>query len=341
MILEKLHAGLEPAYEAFLARRPDALFYHGLRYRDFLRAMVGGEDKYYIAHENGSIHAVLPSFWKTTPDGIVVNSLPFYGSHGSVLADDAVSAGLVREGFLAEVREPGVLCACLVGLPGQELPDGDLKDQRTGQWTPIPADDFDKAFAASIDSSARRNVSKARRAGITWETRNTPDGFALLEDIHRENMSTIGGLAKDPAFFRLIPQGFRPGEDYDLWVARSAAGEPMAAMLIFYFKDTVEYFVPGTYLRFRDEQPLPLLIWEAFRAASFRGLRWWNWGGTWGSQDGVYRFKAKWGAEDRPYEYRIFLNQADLLKRDRAYLSALAPGYYVVPYSALEAPGGI
>ena len=34
-----------------------------------------------------------------------------------------------------------------------------------------------------------------------------------------------------------------------------------------------------------------------------KGLKHWNWGGTWETQEGVMAFKRKWGAIDKKYFY--------------------------------------
>ncbi len=70
--------------------------------------------------------------------------------------------------------------------------------------------------------------------------------------------------------------------------------------------------------------------------ASRRGFEWWNWGGTWESQVGVYRFKKKWGADERRYDYHIQLNDASVLSWPREKILETFPNFYVAPFSALK-----
>ena len=57
---------------------------------------------------------------------------------------------------------------------------------------------------------------------------------------------------------------------------------------------------------YRSEQPLSVLIFRAMQdAIKEKGSKHWNWGGTWKSQHGVYRFKSRWGAHDNKYRYHI------------------------------------
>src|SRR5262249_50766173 len=149
-----------------------------------------------------------------------------------------------------------------------------------------------------IDGSARRNVRKAEAAGITITVDNA--AFAFLEACHVENMRVIGGKAKPHQFFELVPRCLREDSDFALYVARHR-GNLVAALLVLFHAQTAEYFVPVVAEEHRSSQALPLIIYEAARDAVTRGMRRWNWGGTWTSQEGVYRFKRKWGAIDRPY----------------------------------------
>ena len=66
------------------------------------------------------------------------------------------------------------------------------------------------------------------------------------------------------------------------------------------------------------------------------GKTYWNWGGTWRTQEGEYRFKRKWGAEDHSYRYFVWLRDRSILKRSPTEIVQAYPGFYVVPFDALE-----
>jgi hypothetical protein len=70
--------------------------------------------------------------------------------------------------------------------------------------------------------------------------------------------------------------------------------------------------------------------------AAARGYRWWNWGGTWPSQTGVYRFKRKWSTMEQRYDYAVQLNDHSLLDWPPARFASEMPGFYAVPFSALR-----
>lgn len=112
----------------------------------------------------------------------------------------------------------------------------------------------------------------------------------------------------------------------------------IAALLVFYYNRTAEYYMPVISAEHRPLQPLSLILEVALLEAQGRGCRWWNWGGTWQSQEGVYRFKNKWGATVGTYRYYTQLNHEPLLKWSSGRILEAFPGFYVVPFSALERP---
>lgn len=334
MHMTPLTAAHSDAYRRFLLDTPESLFYQGPAYLGFLQDLLGCESETLLAMEGEAIRGVLPLMALSTPHGRILNSLPYYGSNGGVLAATEQAEQALLEAYREIATRPDTLASTLVTNPLRPHPDGvvhTLTDRRIGQLT-----DLSEAvpLGERIDPSARRNVRKALSQGISV-TRDASQ-LSRLMVMHQENMAAIGGRAKTERFFALIPEHFTEGEDYDVYVARYD-GQVIAGLLVFYFNRTVEYFTPATDAAFRSLQPLPLIVWTAMGEAAARGFRWWNWGGTWTTQEGVYRFKKKWAALERPYDYYTQLNERALLEWPAARLLEQFPYFYVVPFSALAA----
>lgn len=333
-----LEPGLEPAWEAFVGSHRQGLLYQTLRYRDFLVAITGATPLYRVAVRQGAIVGVLPVMSASGPHGEVLNALPFFGSYGAPLAvDDEVGAALWAE-WSRMVEAPGVAAATVVMNPlaPDETPPIviDVEDHRLGQFTALPeGGDPAGTILAGIDSSARRNIRKAESFGL--EIVDDPDALSFLESAHCANMTEIGGTPKPASYFAETPRCFRHGIDWRLYVARKD-GVPVAAVLLFYANGTVEYFTPGITPQGRDCQATALLLHRAMVEAASRGYRSWNWGGTWHDQDGVFRFKKKWGASARPYRYFVRLRDQALLRLSRADLLAAYPHFYVLPFRLLS-----
>ena len=176
-------------------------------------------------------------------------------------------------------------------------------------------------------------MRRAEKSGTRVGVEN--DAVDFLQALHEDNMAAIGGRAKPNAFFDAFPEVFAPDRDYRIYVARRS-GKPTAALLVFDFANTVEYYIPAIAHEAREDQPMALILWTAMCDAIDRGFRKWNWGGTWTTQTGVYRFKKKWAAEELPYSYDIFLRPNAVTGTPLDRLLAAYPGYYVAPAALLE-----
>lgn len=331
-------AALEGAYRAFVAAADGALAFHTLAYRNLVAEQLSCETEYLVAIDGGEIRGALPLMWTGPHDARILNSLPYYGSHGGVVGADADAERALLNAYAERALDAATAAATMVSNPFRTRPATpavhNLVDQRISQVTPLEVgrDPLD-----AVESSARRNVRKAERLAIQIE-RDAREMPALAR-LHRENMASIGGRAKRPDFFDAVPRHLVAGEDFDVWVARQN-GAVTAALLVLLFGETVEYFTPAIDHDHRSDQPLAGILAVAMREAATAGFRRWNWGGTWTSQDRVHRFKRKWGAQDDRYQYWVQVNDEDLLDLSASELRDRYGDFYVVPYSALRVEGG-
>lgn len=330
----------DPAYSDFLNRHEGATIYQSLRYRNVIAAITKARAEYAVAWFGNEIVGALPVMALNGPHGEVLNSLPFFGSYGDVLASDAKAADALVEWFAARLKKPGVAAATIIENPfdrGQHpaWSDRDLRDQRIAQWTELPDEpNFPDALLARIDSSARRNVRRALGAGITVAVDN--DAFNFLAQSHCQNMEEIGGRPKPAVFFDAVRQHMIAGEDYRIYIARHD-NTTIAVLLMFYFKTFAEYIMPTTLVAQRVLQPTAAILHRAMCDAQAEGRRVWNWGGTWLTQEGVYRFKHKWGAQEANYSYHVFVKNSALARQSAPSLITDYPYFYTLPFTALKA----
>jgi hypothetical protein len=317
----------EPAYAALVSERPDGLLYHSPAYRDLLVDELGCRAEYLGAFEGGELRGALPVMWS----GAVANSLPFYGSHGSVLAADARVRGALVRAWDERATDRATAAATLVANPFSAepppAPAHDFSDERISQVTPLAA-------PPALEASARRNVRKADRLGVV--VTREPDALGELHALHRQNIEAIGGRAKPASFFAAVPRHFTAGEEFDVYVAR-LDGETAALLLVFWLGAAAEYYTPAIAPRHRPAQPLAAILHVALADAAARGLRAFNWGGTWHAQGTLRRFKRKWGARESTYRYFTKLNDRALLDATPDELHARHPHFYIVPFAVLRA----
>lgn len=336
--IEKLGVESYEPYDSFLRHHQGTLVYYSSKYKMFLEDLLGCHDEYLLAVQGEEIRGVLPLMFIEHQGKRVYNSLPFYGSNGGIVAVDVESEERLAATYNEIARAETTLSATIVSNPFgdtvcERLPYNQT-DERIAQFTNLRSSpDPRSRILSGIDSSARRNISKAKRNGITVQIDQSQ--FDRLSEMHQANIRAIGGLPKSDRFFNLVAKHFLPGRDFDLYVAKKD-GIVVAALLLFYFNLTVEYITPAIDARYRSDQPLSLILIEAMIEARKRGYCRWNWGGTWHAQTGVYRFKKKWSAGERRYRYLVQLNDDSVLHWSQEKILATFPNFYVAPFGALK-----
>ena len=103
-------------------------------------------------------------------------------------------------------------------------------------------------------------------------------------------MMAINGVPKPSIYFNAIMENFKFQKDWKLYVAYKG-NKRLAAVLVLYGGTVVEYLTPAITQEGRETQATALILLTAMEDAIFHGMKFWNWGGTWQDQDGVFRFK--------------------------------------------------
>ena len=329
----------EYSYDSFILKKDSNLFYSSYKYCQFLTELLGCKEDYLIAIENDEIQGVLPLMYMERDNSRIYNSLPYYGSNGGIITDSQDCYQALLSEYNLRAQDKSTISSTIVTNPLNPVCSDKYShnyvDSRIGQITDIVRKvDSDSAYQvfALIEPSARRNVRKALREGISVE--KSANRLTDLEKLHRHNMETISGTPKTEYFFNLVPEIFKEGDDFDLYTAL-LGDQVIAALLVFYFGKTVEYFTPAVSSEYRSVQPLAAILKVAMEEAISKGFEKWNWGGTWLTQDGVYRFKRKWGAKDYKYTYFIQLNECNILNMDRHEIISRYENFYVVPFGEL------
>lgn len=352
--IELLRDKTDAAYGDFFQAVPEHLFFASPRHLAYLRALLQGtEDLTLLALDQGRVLGALPCLALRHPLlGAVMNSLPYYGSNAGLMRlpeapDGVVEALLDAWQDLARQRQAAAWTMVENPLTPQhrfmeKAGIRFLRDRRIGQLTPLARvrpNHVAEDLMALFHQKTRNMVRKAQKNGLLLERDESQAGLAALHALHTENMAAVGGRAKSWRAFEAIPRFFRPDRDYRLYLAKEAHGETVAGLLVFFCNHTAEYYTPAVKVSHRPLQPVSGLIFQAMREAVQEGMRWWNWGGTWLNQEGVYRFKSRWGAIDCPYTYYVSVRDLGLFDRSPDELQHAFPFFYVRPYSQMELPG--
>jgi hypothetical protein len=343
----------EEEYTRLISRDDRALFNSSLTFRQLLRQVTGAVDYYLVALEGNTIIGALPTFLKLNNKyGNVLNSLPWYGSNPGITVDSSypdqqqVKINLLNA-FQKLAQEKKTVTSTIITKPfepDQELyrehTGYDFLDSRIGMISALPefSNAIDSDLMAIIHSKTRNLIRKAQKSGLTFCHDSSTEARHFLANVHRHNMEAVGAPPKDMEFFDQLAEIFIYDKDYRIYIAE-LEGVKVAALLLTYFSNTVDYFTPAVVEKYRSYQPLNLLIFNAMKDAAKRGFRYWNWGGTTlPSQEGVYHFKKRWGSEECIYYYytRSYGDISHLLSSSKETLLKEYPYFYVIPFSELR-----
>lgn len=335
-------------YRQLIERSSDSMLYHQPEYISAIRAISQPCSLHLIgARRDGKLAACIALFEKAAGDITIINSLPYFGSHGDIVIADEEDRQEVSRTVAHFLMQDSVFQAAsainIVAHPIRssiETVAADLSlaawDERIGQISSLPDErDADAALAvilASCHQKTRNLVRKGLRQGFTITASDSAEDWNAMIHHHIAGMERIGGRAKTTAEFDAIRANIPHGRMRQLFVARKN-GEFAGALLNLYYKDWVEYFTPVVVEDFRSDQVLSALIAHAMVLACSAGLRYWNWGGTWTGQAGVYHFKKGWGAIDHRYRYYGAARDERVITAAPNKLIQAFPFFYARPFS--------
>jgi len=340
----------EQEYSDLVLNSSHAMFTHTLEYRNFLRRTIpSASELYLVVRDDTTLMAALPMFIMDGPLGRIINSLPFFGSNGGLIAQpespqtvyDTLDLGI--QNTIADLKPSAVTIVdgIFENGPTEKIGDGfDLIVRpRVAQVTPLPgaqgAVEVGELLMSSFHSHHRRAIRKGLKSGFQIVHGESEDAIKELYEIHRLDMETRqGGMPKPSSFVQAVLESFTYDKHYRIYTAKMD-GELAAGLLIFYFRNQVEYFFPVVEPKFRALQPLSALIFHAMHdsVVDFES-KIWNWGGTRPDQISLRNFKSRWGAEEVAYESRTYVSKNANLS-DAAVAASLSsyPNFFIAPFS--------
>ena len=333
----------EQRIENYLRQCDKSMVYSSPRFVRLVSEHLKAEYNWILAIQRNEVVGILPYLIKDGELGPVYNSMAYFGSNGGVsqnVENKRAKIALIKA-FYENAEANDASSATIISNPLMKdshiyakYSKYNYLDERIGQITQIgeceQAEDLIKMF----QSPRPRNIRKAIKQGVVVNKGNDSESINFLYQTHIQNMRVIGGIPKEKSFFYSLAEKMLHDE-WKVYVG-TIQGKPVAALLVLYFNKTVEYFTPVVLESYRSTQALSLIIYSAMQDAIELGYDFWNWGGTWLSQGGVYDFKKRWGTLDLPYYYYTRIFNQQLQRVEKSYLLSQYSGFYVVPFSALE-----
>lgn len=289
-------------WDAFVGACPDATLFHRFGWSRIIADAYGYQTLNLMAVEEGRVAGVLPLTDVRSPLlGRSLVSTAFTVGGGIAASRSEISAQLAR----AAEEEGRARRARYVELRSRTsaLDGWAVKDSvYAGFEKPLPADE--KEALAMIPRRRRASVRKGMDAAASGELAAGFEGDVdVFYDLYAHAMRNLGTPIFPRRFAREIMAAF--GEEAEILVVR-AEGEPVLALLTFYFRDRVMPYYFGARADARAHRAYDYAIWLQMRRGAEKGARLFDFGRSkYGS--GSFEYKSFWGFEPKPlaYQYKL------------------------------------
>lgn len=334
----------------FFLKSDNELVYYTPKYLKFLKNLMPGIKVEYYCLENSKkeIIALMPVARKNIIElGTVVNSLPFFGSHGGIIFSKEVQNKLdiqnaIIQALLQDLENENVLSITIIENPFEPFEDKfmeslgfEIADSRLGQFKDIGLKsfkkDFDEDLLMSFHSKTRNVVRKGLSFKPVFSEQNDIETINWLQTVHEKSITKLNGKFKSMDVFNHLLNAFPSPKNSRIFVCKMN-GKNIAGLLVLLYGSTVEYFTPVIEEDYKSTQLLSALVYDAMKRLSKEGFLIWNWGGTWKSQEGVYRFKDRFGSFTKPYRYFSKIDNRKIKEINREELTSQFNFFYLYKF---------
>jgi CelD/BcsL family acetyltransferase involved in cellulose biosynthesis len=282
----------DPRWTELVEASPETLIFHHPRWLELLHVAYGHELTAVCVERDGAVVAGLPlaHLRARVGRGRLV-ALPFSDLCPPLAREASLGEPLARAldehrretGASLEVREAFDELLGGASVPLFHLHTLDL----TGE--------------AKFSSMTRRNVNKARRAGVTVERRTDRAALDAFYAMHLQTRRRQGVPTQPRGFIRSFERLFEAGLGFV--ALASVEGAPAAAAVFVGAGRTLTYKFGSSDRSTLTARPNNLLFAEAIGWAREAGYSRLDFGRTDFGHDGLRSFKASWGAEERTLSY--------------------------------------
>jgi lipid II:glycine glycyltransferase (peptidoglycan interpeptide bridge formation enzyme) len=154
-----------------------------------------------------------------------------------------------------------------------------------------------------MHDSSRRAIKKSQREGVEVRVADSENDLRAFFEMHLKVRKYKYGLLAQPfRFFQSIWRHFVEAQRGFLLLA-SHQGKVVAGDFFLEWKDTLYYKFNASDSNGLSHRPNDLLTWEGMKLAKTRGLSFLDFGLCDWDQEGLARYKRKFGAEEKTISF--------------------------------------
>lgn len=283
---------LEGPCREFLGRHPLADYAHDPAWLDVIRETYGKRAFALVLQdsEGGPVRGWAPAASLESPLGRKLVCLP-YLDHGGPLADTSEGHAELLQALREEARARKARLEIRSRDPLPGLPEP--RNEKVGMVLGLKDADHE-AYWKSLDAKVRNQVRKAEKSAVTvaWGREERLDDFYRVFCV---NMRDLGSPVHDRALFAAVLRHL-PGAEVG---TAHREGRCIGGLFRILWKDSLVIPWASTLREERIHSPNNALYWESIRFAFQKGMRRVDFGRS-SKDEGTYKFKKQWLAEERP-----------------------------------------
>ncbi|MBD0315738.1 MAG: GNAT family N-acetyltransferase [Nitrospiraceae bacterium] len=308
----------DPRWETFLAAHPDRRVYHHPAYLECVRREYG-QPAVNLACEDagGQLRGILPLLYtKPFPFRLGggparrLSSLPRTPVGGPLVLDHAAYDTLMGAAIARVQGDPDTLLEVRMACEAVDAPrhGGQAIAQFPSYVLTLPAKGQTLRFGSPRNHSAiHRAVNKSIKSGIQIHEAQTERElrawYWLYLETHRWHARQRAIPARSYEFFKACLDTMQPKGLARLLLAvrpGTGRGEIVAGSFMFMYGKSTIYGYNGRRQDALDLRPNDAIHWRAIHDAHESGYSEYDFGDVGPENEGLARFKKKWGAEPHP-----------------------------------------
>jgi CelD/BcsL family acetyltransferase involved in cellulose biosynthesis len=292
-------------WQSFVESRAESSSFHHRSWLELLHEQYGFQIRIPALLSNGKILAAIPFLQTGNLRGTKkLISLPFT-DYVPILSTDQRSAETlchqVRNIFRGRIETVVVRA---------DKPVCGLESESHNVRHELRTDRSMSEIELSFTSAIQRNLRKAKRLQLEFEQRNDDEAVEVFHRLHVLTRQKLGVPVQSKSYFRNLNDKLINTRLGCIGVV-SKDNAPIAAAVLLGFNGRLTYKYAASDPSALEHRPNDWLVYNSIRIASEEGYRFFDFGISDKTQEGLRRFKSKWGATESDIFYSYLLGQPD------------------------------
>ena len=172
--------------------------------------------------------------------------------------------------------------------------------------TDLPLEQIESLFAGAI----KRNLNKCRRNRLEFQSRVDKEAMDIFYRMHVLTRRKLGVPVQSRSFFRALHERMIKS-GFGMVCVVSKNSSPIAAGVMLNFNGRFIYKYAASDPSALADRPNDWLVYNAIRLAQEAKCQWFDFGISDKQQEGLRRFKRKWGATESDVFYNHVVGEPD------------------------------